>query len=142
MLRITDSEREAMDLFGVSLNATKEELQHAYRRLAMLHHPDRNPSDLDSGRRFNEVTRAFEIAKRYIERRNLEYLSTDTNSAFQNAPEHDHLAERDTSERPTPAPSLLRNSVRFIIGAVILIQLAFILLVVIWLNTKTDWLPG
>ena len=39
------TERDFYEILGVSREADAAELKRAYRRLAMDHHPDRNPGD-------------------------------------------------------------------------------------------------
>jgi len=40
--------------------ASREEIVHAYRRLAHGSHPDAHPGDPDAARRFREITEAYE----------------------------------------------------------------------------------
>jgi molecular chaperone DnaJ len=47
-------------LLGVPKNATEGELKAAYRKLAMKHHPDRNPGDKASEEKFKEINQAYE----------------------------------------------------------------------------------
>jgi DnaJ-class molecular chaperone len=46
---------------GVAPEASREDIVHAYRRLAHGAHPDAHPDDPDASRRFHEITEAYEI---------------------------------------------------------------------------------
>jgi molecular chaperone DnaJ len=46
---------------GVSRDAGPEEMKKAYRKLAMKHHPDRNPGNKDSEKAFKEVAEAYDV---------------------------------------------------------------------------------
>jgi len=48
-------------VLGVSRTVTEVELKSAYRKLAMQHHPDRNPNNPDAEERFKELTEAYAI---------------------------------------------------------------------------------
>jgi len=48
-------------VLGVSRDATSEEIKRAYRKLAMQHHPDRNPGDAAAAEKFKEIGAAYEV---------------------------------------------------------------------------------
>lgn len=49
------------ELLGVARSADEAELKKAYRRLAMKHHPDRNPGDKASEEKFKEIQEAYNV---------------------------------------------------------------------------------
>ena len=49
------------DVLGVSRDASSAEITKAYRKQALLNHPDKNIGDADAERRFLRVTLAFEV---------------------------------------------------------------------------------
>ena len=55
------SKRDYYEVLGVSRDASDADLKKAYRRLAMKHHPDRNPDDTVAEEKFKEAKEAFEI---------------------------------------------------------------------------------
>ncbi len=55
------SKRDYYEVLGVSRNASEADLKKAYRRLAMKHHPDRNPGDMESEALFKEAKEAYEV---------------------------------------------------------------------------------
>ena len=55
------AKRDYYEVLGVSKNATDAELKKAYRRLAMKHHPDRNPDDADAEENFKEAKEAHDV---------------------------------------------------------------------------------
>jgi molecular chaperone DnaJ len=53
--------RDYYEVLGVSRSATAEELKKAYRKVAMQHHPDRNPGDKAAEEKFKEAAEAYEV---------------------------------------------------------------------------------
>ncbi len=47
-------------LLGVARNATDAEIKSAYRKLAMKHHPDRNPGNKEAEAQFRKINAAYE----------------------------------------------------------------------------------
>jgi molecular chaperone DnaJ len=48
---------------NVAREASAEDLKRAYRKLAMQHHPDRNPGDKKAEARFKEINEAYDVLK-------------------------------------------------------------------------------
>src|SRR6267142_7085760 len=55
------SKREYYEVLGISRTATDQEIKSAYRRLAMRHHPDKNPDDAASEEKFKEAAEAYAV---------------------------------------------------------------------------------
>jgi molecular chaperone DnaJ len=53
--------RDYYEVLGVSRDASEEDIKKAYRKLAMKHHPDRNPDSKDSEEMFKEAKEAYEV---------------------------------------------------------------------------------
>ncbi|MEA2205046.1 MAG: molecular chaperone DnaJ [Blastocatellia bacterium] len=55
------SKRDYYEVLGISRTSTEQEIKSAYRRLALQHHPDKNPNDTQAEDRFKEAAEAYSI---------------------------------------------------------------------------------
>lgn len=53
--------KDYYEILGVSKDSEKADIEKAYRKLALKYHPDRNPDDDSSAKKFTEVTEAYEV---------------------------------------------------------------------------------
>jgi curved DNA-binding protein len=55
------AKRDYYEVLGVKKDAAEEEIKKAFRRLAMKHHPDRNPGNKQAEERFKEINEAYAV---------------------------------------------------------------------------------
>jgi DnaJ family protein C protein 7 len=52
--------KDYYQILGVEKDADDNQIKKAYRRVALVHHPDKNPGDDDAAERFKDITEAYE----------------------------------------------------------------------------------
>ena len=57
------TKRDYYEILGVDRDAEIGEIKKAYRKLAIKHHPDKNPDDNTAAEKFREATEAYEVLK-------------------------------------------------------------------------------
>jgi molecular chaperone DnaJ len=57
------AKRDYYEILGVQRNAPAGAIKAAFRKLAMQHHPDRNPGSAVAEQRFKEINEAYEVLK-------------------------------------------------------------------------------
>src|SRR6266536_409472 len=55
------SKRDYYEVLGVGRDAANGDLKSAYRKLALLHHPDRNPGTSEAAEKFKEASEAYAV---------------------------------------------------------------------------------
>ena len=55
------AKRDYYDVLDVQKNSSPEQIKAAYRKLAVKHHPDKNPGDKSSEEKFKEASEAYHV---------------------------------------------------------------------------------
>jgi molecular chaperone DnaJ len=57
----TQAKRDYYEILGVTRTASEQEIKSSYRKLAMQHHPDRNPGNPEAEDKFKEASEAYSV---------------------------------------------------------------------------------
>jgi DnaJ-class molecular chaperone len=64
-----DNDKDYYKILGVDEKANEDEIKKAYRRMSMLHHPDKNGNTDESKQKFQELNNAYEVLSEANKRR-------------------------------------------------------------------------
>ncbi len=71
------SKEDYYKILGVSRDANESDIKKAYRKLALKHHPDRNPGDKSASEKFKQLNQAYETLKDQKKRSFYDKYGTD-----------------------------------------------------------------
>ena len=58
---MAQQKRDYYEVLGVDKTASEDEIKKAYRKIAIKHHPDRNPGDKEAEEKFKEAAEAYNV---------------------------------------------------------------------------------
>ena len=76
---MTDS-KNYYKIMGLDKDANEKDIKKAYRRLALLHHPDKNPGNQEAEEMFKKISEAYQVLSDSEKR--TEYNNTSINKPF------------------------------------------------------------
>src|SRR3989339_1267445 len=62
---------------GIEKSADQEEVKKAYRKLAMKHHPDRNPNNREAEEKFKKISEAYAVLSDSEKRKQYDSFGSD-----------------------------------------------------------------
>ena len=75
------AKRDYYDVLGINKGASPEDIKSAYRKLAVKHHPDKNPGDKSAEDKFKEASEAYGILSDKSKKENYDNFG---HAAFEN----------------------------------------------------------
>merc|ERR1719287_38670 len=75
LLALAAAAKTHYDALGIEKSATLQDIKKAYRKLAVQHHPDRNPGNEEAATvKFREISEAYEVLSDKDSRRNYDHM--------------------------------------------------------------------
>jgi len=96
--------KEYYKILEVSENATQEEIKKAYRKLALIYHPDKNPSGEE---KFKEIAEAYAVLSDPDKRKNYDAGGDGSSFDFD-----DDWYEREKARKITWTATAIRSTTR------------------------------
>ena len=66
--------KDYYQILGVSKSATAKEIKQAYRKLARIHHPDKNPGNKKAEEKLKSINEAYEVLGKSENRKKYDQL--------------------------------------------------------------------
>ncbi len=89
--------KDYYQILGVPENAEPDQIKKTYRKLAVEHHPDRNPNDPKSENRFKEITEAYGVLMDPVKRKEYDQFRSGPFSGSQKGP-HFNYSQQEIFE--------------------------------------------
>lgn len=88
-------------ILGVSPNASENEIKKAYRKLALVWHPDKNPDNQEEASlKFREISQAYDVLSNTDSRQMFDrYGSESQSDGF--SPQHHRTSRRESDDFPS-----------------------------------------
>ena len=77
------AKRDYYEVLGVQKTATEQDLKQAYRKLALMYHPDKNKGDASAEEKFKEATEAYEVLRDPKKRQSYDKFGHDGVGGFE-----------------------------------------------------------
>jgi len=74
--------KDYYQILGIEKEASPDEIKSAYRKLALDHHPDRNPDNPESEEKFKEISEAYSVLSDEDKKRNYDASGSPEGRSF------------------------------------------------------------
>lgn len=76
------SKKDFYQILGVTRSSSEEEIKKAYRKLAMTHHPDKNPGNKKAEEKFKEISEAYDVLSDPKKKKNYDQFGSADGNPF------------------------------------------------------------